>query len=259
MPCIKVGFVADPAGPLQQGHLGWRIQRCTTKLIENSSLEICPQRTYKPRKHAIIHKWPWRIPVSMSLEAGARAKQERETQWLSGAADGATIDAWLLAVLEDEELRQQVRQLKKVELANVWQLTQTFLHLRHTRDAAPPDPLEVHQRLIAGLAGESLLVSSSMFLDTLSDAEGFFELSFKTIKSRLGRTLDTAASERAMRGARATLTAAEVLGSFDAARAYMHTPNFALGGNTPAELIKTSAGERIVLNELQAQAEGGPL
>ena len=169
------------------------------------------------------------------------------------------IDAWLLAVLEDKGLRQQVRQLKKVELANVWQLTRTVLLLRHSTATPPPDPLDVHRRLIAGLAGESLLVSSSMFLDTLADAEDFFDLSFKTIKSRLGQTLDTAASERAMRGARATLTAAEVLGSFDAARTYMHTPNFALGGHTPAELIKTSEGERIVLNELQTQAEGGPL
>jgi putative toxin-antitoxin system antitoxin component (TIGR02293 family) len=190
---------------------------------------------------------------------GAEAEPGQEIPWVSGGADGASIDAWLLAVLEDEELRRQVRQLKKVELATVWQLTRSFLLLRHSRVSAHPDPLEMHRRLIAGLAGESLLVSSSMFLDTLSEAEGFFELSFKTIKSRLGRALDTAASERAMRGARATLTAAEVFGDFEAARAYMHTPNYALGGHTPAELIKTSEGERIVLNELQTQAEGGPL
>lgn len=55
------------------------------------------------------------------------------------------------------------------------------------------------------------------------------------------------------------MTAAEVLGSYDAARAYMHTRNFALGGATPAEFIKTPEGERTVLNELHAQAEGGPL
>jgi putative toxin-antitoxin system antitoxin component (TIGR02293 family) len=71
--------------------------------------------------------------------------------------------------------------------------------------------------------------------------------------------LDTAASERAMRAARVTTAAAEVLGSFDAARKYMHTKNFALGGSTPVDLLKTSEGERMVLNELQAQAEGGPL
>lgn len=197
--------------------------------------------------------------MAMPSIAGASAELAQGEPMASGSADVASIDAWLLAVLEDEELRQQVRQLKKVELANVWQLTRTSLLLRHCTEAPLSDPLDVHRRLIAGLAGEALLVSSSMFLDTLSDAEGFFDLSFKTIKSRLGSVLDTAASERAMRGARATLTAAEVLGGFEAARAYMHTPNYALGGHTPAELIKTSEGERIVLNELQAQAEGGPL
>ena len=208
---------------------------------------------------AIIHEQSWKVPMAVNGAVGAEAEPGQEVPWVSGGTDGASIDAWLLAVLEDEELRQQVRQLKKVELATVWQLTRSYLLLRHSRVSAPPDPLEVHRRLIAGLAGESLLVSSSMFLDTLSEAEGFFELSFKTIKSRLGRALDTAASERAMRGARATLTAAEVFGDFEAARTYMHTPNYALGGHTPAELIKTSEGERIVLNELQTQAEGGPL
>jgi uncharacterized protein (DUF2384 family) len=86
-----------------------------------------------------------------------------------------------------------------------------------------------------------------------------FGMSFKTIKARLGGLLDTATSEMAVRAARTAMTAAEVLGSYDAARAYMHTRNFALGGATPVELIKTADGERIVLNELQTQAEGGPL
>ena len=197
--------------------------------------------------------------MAMVVSVSSEAEPGQQVHWVSGGADGASIDAWLLAVLEDEELRQQVRQLKKVELATVWQLTRSFLLLRHSTVSTSLDPLDVHRRLIAGLAGESLLVSSSMFLDTLAEAEGFFDLSFKTIKSRLGRVLDTAASERAMRGARATLTATEVFGDFEAARAYMHTPNYALGGHTPAELIKTSEGERIELNELQTQADGGPL
>lgn len=197
--------------------------------------------------------------MAMVAAVSSEAEPGQKAHWVSGAADGASIDAWLLAVLDDEELRQQVRQLKKVELATVWELTRNFLLLRHSTVSAPPDPLDLHRRLIAGLAGESLLVSSSMFLDTFAEAERFFDLSFKTIKSRLGRALDTAASERAMRGARATLTAAEVFGDFESARAYMNTPNYALGGHTPAELIKTSEGERIVLNELQTQAECGPL
>jgi len=62
-----------------------------------------------------------------------------------------------------------------------------------------------------------------------------------------------------MRAARVTTAAAQVLGSFDAVRQYMRTKNFALGGSTPIDLIKTAEGERLVLNELQAQAGSGPL
>ena len=173
--------------------------------------------------------------------------------------DRAAIDARVLALFDDASLRSHVRKLDKVELSSVWRLTRQVLSRKGDGVAEPLSPMEVHKRMLEGLAGETLLVSSAMFLSNLADAEKFFGLSFKTIKSRLGGSLDTAASERAMRAARATMTAAEVLGSYDAARAYMHTRNFALGGATPAELVKTSEGERIVLNELHAQAEGGPL
>lgn len=173
--------------------------------------------------------------------------------------DRAAIDARVIALFDNASLRSHVRRLDKVELSSVWRLTQQVLSRKGTSVAEPLSPMEVHRRMLEGLAGETLLVSSAMFLSNLADAEKFFGLSFKTIKARLGGSLDTAASERAMRAARATMTAAEVLGSYDAARAYMHTRNFALGGATPAELVKTSDGERIVLNELHAQAEGGPL
>ena len=164
-----------------------------------------------------------------------------------------------MALFDNASLRSHVRKLDKVELSSVWRLTRQVLARKGASVADPVSPMEVHRRMLEGLAGETLLVSSAMFLGNLADAEKFFGLSFKTIKARLGGSLDTAASEKAMRAARATMTAAEVLGSYDAARAYMHTRNFALGGATPAELVKTSDGERIVLNELHAQAEGGPL
>ena len=173
--------------------------------------------------------------------------------------DRAAIDARVIALFDNDSLRSHVRKLEKVELASVWRLTLQVLAREHARAVVPLSPIEVHRRLLEGLAGEALLVSSAMFLSKLADAEKFFGLSFKTIKARQGGSLDIAASERAMRAARATMTAAEVLGSYDAARAYMHTRNFALGGATPAELVKTSDGERIVLNELHAQAEGAPL
>jgi uncharacterized protein (DUF2384 family) len=53
--------------------------------------------------------------------------------------------------------------------------------------------------------------------------------------------------------------AGEVFGSLDQARTYLRTPNFALGGAVPRGLLKTAEGEQLVLSELQAQAEGGPV
>jgi hypothetical protein len=75
----------------------------------------------------------------------------------------------------------------------------------------------------------------------------------------MGRALDTGSSELVLRGGRTTTAAAEVLGGFDAARRYSRTRNFALGGSIPLELAKTAEGERLVMNELHAQAEGGAL
>jgi putative toxin-antitoxin system antitoxin component (TIGR02293 family) len=173
--------------------------------------------------------------------------------------DWSLIDARVLSIFADRDLLSRVRRLQKVELASVWDLTERALEKRRGERFRALAPLDVHRRVLEGLAGESLLIASSMFLDSLSEAEEFFELSFKTIKSKLGKSLDVAAGERAMRAARVTTAAAEVLGSFDAARKYLHTKNFALGGATPAELLKTGEGERLVLNALQAQAEGGPI
>jgi hypothetical protein len=47
-----------------------------------------------------------------------------------------------------------------------------------------------------------------------------------------------------------------VFGNHNVARRWLRTRNFALGGITPRDLLKTSEGERVVLNELQAQADG---
>lgn len=68
---------------------------------------------------AMLQEWSWRVPVAVFVAACPDAEPAQEVHWVSGGADGASIDAWLLAVLDDEELRQQGRQLKKVELATV--------------------------------------------------------------------------------------------------------------------------------------------
>lgn len=194
----------------------------------------------------------------MHAEAIAPVRSARSTL-PDRSVDPAAIDSQAIALLEDAALAGQVRRLDKMELAGVWRLTQRAL-ARKSRDTAPAlAAIDIHHRLLDGLPGEALLVSSAMFLPNLAEAEKYFGMSFKTLKSRIGGRLDAAAGEKALRGARAVMVAAQVLGSWDAARLYLHTRNFALGGATPAELLRTADGERIVLNELHAQAEGAPL
>jgi uncharacterized protein (DUF2384 family) len=73
------------------------------------------------------------------------------------------------------------------------------------------------------------------------------------------QTLAPNEGEIALRIGRVLTIAADALGSLDAARQYLRTPNFALAGAAPRELLRTAEGEQIVLAEIQAQAEGGPV
>jgi uncharacterized protein (DUF2384 family) len=71
-------------------------------------------------------------------------------------------------------------------------------------------------------------------------------------------TSPSSASDRAARYRGVLIEATAVLGA-DATQTYLHTGNFALGGTTPAELLQSSEGERVVLNELRVPLECGPL
>lgn len=74
------------------------------------------------------------------------------------------------------------------------------------------------------------------------------------------RTMDT----RKVRGLRKAIervraAAAVIFGSEAAARRYMTTSNFGLGGATPLAMLHQPGGEAAVMNELHAQSESGPL
>ena len=58
---------------------------------------------------------------------------------------------------------------------------------------------------------------------------------------------------------RVLAAATVVLKSEAAARRFMTTANFALGGATPLEMLKRLRGEEAVISELQTQGESGPL
>jgi putative toxin-antitoxin system antitoxin component (TIGR02293 family) len=120
-------------------------------------------------------------------------------------------------------------------------------------------PLDIHHEVTRGLPGHALFVSASMGFDTMTEAWDFFDVSNKTMRRRLGEQLSVEQSEHALRLATVAGIAADYFGSPEAGKRYLHTPNFALGGEAPINLLRTSTGEEMVLQELQTQIDGGPI
>ena len=171
----------------------------------------------------------------------------------------ASFDALVLTLLFDAALRRVVKAQPKTNLESLWEET-----VRRFGQGKSPlahrimEPLEIHDRLVKGLPGEALFVSSAMAFDSMPEALELFDVSAKTAKQRIGERLSSGESEIALRIGRVLAMAADVFASLDAARNYLRRPNFALGGAVPRDLLKTAEGEQIVISELQTQAEGGP-
>lgn len=141
----------------------------------------------------------------------------------------------------------------------LWTLASRALMRLLAGKAPETTALTVHRRLVAGLPGESLFIAAALAFDALEEALPLFDVTAKTARSRVGERLSANEGEAALRIARAFACAALMLGTADAARRYLRTPNFALGGVTPRELLQTAEGEDLVLAELQAQASGAPV
>jgi putative toxin-antitoxin system antitoxin component (TIGR02293 family) len=196
------------------------------------------------------------VQVKSARSNRVSAHTPAESDWLAVAE----LDALCLAIITDKQLKRRVSGSEKVDLGAIRSHIAKVLARYRTEAPRPTaQPIDMHQRVMEGFGGEAIFISSALLLDTLGEAEKFFHLSFKTIKSKVGHVLEPGPSELALRMARATLAAADVFGDIDAGRAYLRTRNFALGGAAPIDLLQTAEGERIVLNELQTQADGGPV
>jgi putative toxin-antitoxin system antitoxin component (TIGR02293 family) len=167
------------------------------------------------------------------------------------------VDARLLRLFDDPSIRRTLSGRQKLDLPDLAQ--RVSAELGAERRTAPVDALSVHRRLVKGLPGVALFVAAALAFDSLTEALPFFDVTAKTARSKLESALSAAESDQALRLARAAALASELLGSADEGRRYLHTPNFALGGATPLELLKTGYGEPLVLEELQAQVTGGPV
>lgn len=167
------------------------------------------------------------------------------------------VDARLLKVFDDPGIRRTLTGRHKLDLPDLAERVADALE--GGRRTAPVDALAVHRRLVKGLPGVALFVASALAFDSLTEALPFFDVTAKTARAKLESALSPAEGDQALRLARAAALAGELLGSAEEGRRYLHTPNFALGGATPLELLKTGYGEPLVLGELQAQAAGGPV
>ena len=177
----------------------------------------------------------------------------------SFADSRASFDALVLAMLMDPALRKAVKAQPKTNLESLWSETVHRFQNSNPGASRTIGMLEIHQHLVRGLPGEALFVSSAMAFDSMTEALELFGVSSKTAKQRIGERLSPGESEIALRIGRVLTMTADVFGSFETARNYLRTPNFALGGAVPRDLLKTAEGEQIVVSELQTQAEGGPV
>jgi putative toxin-antitoxin system antitoxin component (TIGR02293 family) len=171
-----------------------------------------------------------------------------------------TIDAQLFGLFESKKLRRALRYHEKLNLANLGDRAEQEWGICMKAGAAQSlDPIMVHERLVKGLPGQALFISAALAFDSLGEALPYFDVTAKTAWQKIEKPLSRSESEQALRLGRVATVAAHLLGSRDAGRQYLRTPNFALGGAIPLELLKTAEGEQLVLNELQTHQEGGPV
>lgn len=168
-------------------------------------------------------------------------------------------DARVLGVYSDRNVRRTVKGQNKTNLLSLWNYLVPKLEHERRASRLVLEPLQIHETLVEGLPGEALFVAAAMSFDSMSDALQLFGLSSKTARQRIGDRLSVGESEIALRIGRALTMAADLFESMDDARNYLRAPNFALGGAAPRDLLMTAEGEQLVLSELNAQAEGGPV
>lgn len=186
-------------------------------------------------------------PTGLAVARLAPAFQRRRLQ----------IDARVLKAFQSGKAHRLLHGAERTDLAALWPIVAEAFEPRETGRGLTP--LEVHRQLLAGLPGEAMFIASAMTFASMAEALPFFGLSAKTARARLGERLSPSEGELALRVGRASALARDVLGDADAAREYLATPNVALGGARPRDLLRTAEGEQIVLAELQAQADGGPV
>lgn len=172
----------------------------------------------------------------------------------------SSVDQRVLRIFDHTGLKRCLRQAVKINLDDLWERTSRVMGEQENLFTHPSlEQMQVHQSIVDGLPGEALYIASAMAFDSLQEALPFFDVSAKTARLRVGAVLPANQGEIALRIGRVLTIAGDMFGSLETARQYLRTPNFALGGNIPRDLLRTGEGEQLVLAELQTQAAGGPV
>ena len=173
----------------------------------------------------------------------------------------AARDAQVLALFENRRLSRALSRLREPDLESFGALAFQEFQVSKSEWALGLDvsPIEIHQRLVDGLPALALFVAAALAADSLERVLPFFGLSARTAWSMRNTRLTPALGEKALRLACVATQAAESFASLEAGRRYLQTPNFALGGAVPQELLRTAPGTTLVLADLQAQGAGAPV
>jgi len=113
-------------------------------------------------------------------------------------------------------------------------------------------------RLQEGLPAKAIPALAKDLILPISDLAGFLGLSPRTLRNRT-RRLNPDEAQRGFRAFRILQRAGEVLGGEEQARAWMKTPQRALGEKRPLDLIAVDVGAEEVLNVLGAIEVGSYL
>lgn len=185
----------------------------------------------------------------------------RRSTATSFAVERSFIDTILIALFASKAIRRTLRHHDKLSLSALGSRAQRELtaSYRNQIDVFVLEPIAVHERLVRGLPGQALFISAALAFESLTEALPYFDITAKTAWQKIENQLSPAESEQALRLGRVATIASELLGSPEGGRQYLRTGNFALGGATPLELLKTAEGEQLVLNELQTHSAGGPV
>jgi putative toxin-antitoxin system antitoxin component (TIGR02293 family) len=195
--------------------------------------------------------------ANVAFEAGRRSSASSSRF----SESKSNFDSMVLELFRNKPIKKLLREQNKLSLELLWERTARVLIEMDIgrKGGLSIGPLETHRSIVNGLPGEALYISSAMLFDSMNEALPFFDVSSKTARTRLGEQLTANEGEIALRIGRILAMAGEVFGSLGEARKYLRTPNFALGGAIPRDLLKTAEGEQLVLSELQSQYEGGPI